>query len=133
MEIARFLSVVLFGLALDLSVAWGATRFLDLPIWLAAAIGFIIAAAANYVLHEVWTFRSGTHSVSSARALRYCFALGITLATRVGSVAALASILNESLNIVALVAGAGISFCVHYLVSKYFVFSHPSDPEEPVQ
>ncbi len=51
MEIARFLSVALFGLALDLSVAWGATRFLDLPIWLAAAIGFIIAAAANYVLH----------------------------------------------------------------------------------
>ena len=52
MEAARFLAVAVAGLILDLAVAWSAARYLGLPLWLAAALGFAVAAAMNYALHE---------------------------------------------------------------------------------
>ncbi len=122
MEVARFFAVAVVGLALDLAVAWSAAQLLGLPLWLAAAIGFAIAAIANYGLHELWTFRSAARRLSAARALRYSFALGITLAIRVSTVAALAAIFGDARALAVLVAGAGVSFCVHYLISKHFVF-----------
>lgn len=126
MEAARFFVVSVVGLVLDLGVAWSAARLLGVPLWLAAAAGFVVAAGLNYALHELWTFRSGARQLSVVRALRYGMALVATLAARVASVAALVAVFGDSHALPVLVAGAGISFCVNYLVSKYFVFLKPA-------
>lgn len=131
MQVARFFAVAVIGLSLDLAVAWSAAQILGLPLWLATAIGFAIAAIVNYALHELWTFRSASRRLSAARALRYTFVLGITLGTRIGSVAALAAIFGDARALSVLTAGAGLSFCVHYLISKYFVFFYGAERKAP--
>lgn len=122
MEGVRFFAVAVAGLILDLAVAWSAAHFLGLPLWLAAAIGFLVAAGMNYVLHELWTFQGGAQRLSGARALRYALALAATLAARVLTVAGLAVIVGEAWPLPVLIAGAGVSFVVNYLISKHFVF-----------
>jgi putative flippase GtrA len=129
MEAARFFAVAMAGLALDLAVAWSAAHFLGLPLWLAAATGFSVAAIANYALHEMWTFRSRARRLSASRAIRYSFVLLITLGSRVATVALLATFLGDTRALPVLLAGAGVSFCVHYLLSKYFVFFNRADLE----
>ena len=75
MEAVRFFAVAVAGLVLDMAVAWSAARLLGLPLWLAAATGFAVAATMNYVLHELWTFRHGARRLSAGRVLRYAMAL----------------------------------------------------------
>jgi putative flippase GtrA len=130
MEAARFFAVAVAGLALDLVVAWSAARFLGLPLWLSAAVGFALAAAMNYALHELWTFRHGARRVSAGRALRYAMALAATLASRVATVAVLAVMFGEGKALLVLLAGAGVSFGVNFLISKFFVFRTGPDPED---
>lgn len=130
MEVARFFAVAVAGLIVDLAVAWSAARLLGLPLWLAAGLGFVSAAAMNYVLHELWTFRAGMQRLSSARATRYGRALAATLAVRVGTVALLSWIFENSYALPVLVAGAGVSFGVNYGLSKYFVFQSPDASKE---
>jgi putative flippase GtrA len=122
MEMARFLAVLVIGLVVDVTVAWSASYFLGIPLWLAAAAGFLVAAALNYLLHEVWTFRIGMHRPTAGRMARYGLTLCATLVTRVATVAVLAQILENDYALPVLIAGAGVSFCVNYLLSKYFVF-----------
>jgi putative flippase GtrA len=133
MEAARFLAVAVAGLILDLAVAWSAARYLGLPLWLAAALGFAVAAAMNYALHELWTFRTGARRLSAGRALRYGAALAATLAARVLTVAVLAALVGETWPLPVLIAGAGVSFVVNYLVSKHFVFRSETDAKEPAR
>lgn len=130
-EAARFFAVAVAGLALDIAVAWNAAHQLGLPLWLSAAAGFAVAAAANYVLHELWTFREGARRLSAARAARYGVALTATLGARVATVAALATLVGEAHTLPVLLAGAGVSFFVNYLISRYFVFRSASISEEP--
>lgn len=122
MEAARFLAVALIGLAVDIAVAWSASYYLGLPLWLAAAVGFVIAAALNYALHQLWTFRLGMQRPTAGRVLRYAIALCATLVTRIATVAALAGIFGDTYALPVLIAGAGVSFTVNYLLSKHFVF-----------
>ena len=130
-EAARFFAVAVAGLALDLTVAWSAARLLDLPLWLASASGFALAAAANYAAHELWTFRAGARQLSTVRALWYGLALIATLIVRVTTVAVLAGMFGDGLMLLVLLAGAGVSFCVNYLASKYLVFRSDAETKEP--
>lgn len=130
MEMARFLAVAVVGLVVDVTVAWCASYFLGIPLWLAAAVGFVMAAAMNYLLHEVWTFRIGMHRPSAGRVARYCITLFATLSTRVATVAVLAQIFGNDYALAVLIAGASMSFCVNYLLSKYFVFRPRAQPKE---
>jgi len=130
-EATRFFAVTLAGLVLDLTVAWGAARLLDLPLWLASASGFLLAAAANYAAHELWTFRTGARQLSINRALQYGLTLVATLIARVTIVAVLASIFEGKHILPVLLAGAGVSFFVHYLASKYLVFRSDAESKGP--
>jgi len=117
---------------LDLAVAWGATIIFGLPLWLSAIVGFVVAAMANYLLHEFWTFRSPKNRPSSLRAIRYTLVLAGTLVVRIIVVAILAEIAGDSHALLVLMAGASVSFCVHYLVSKHLVFQkiETKDPSQ---
>jgi putative flippase GtrA len=119
-ELARFFAVTVLGVILDLAIAFALHQWAGVPLWLAAAIGFALAAGANYVIHQTWSFRSG--SLSLRRAGLYAGVALVTLAVRVGIVALLDRALPGAWPLAILVAGAGGSFCVNFVLSKWIVF-----------
>lgn len=122
-EFMRFLAVTVLGVIIDLAIAFALHRFAEVPLWLAAAIGFTIAASANYVIHQTWSFRGGTRSLSLRRAGLYALVALLTLAVRVGIVARLDALLDGAWPLVILVVGAGGSFLVNFILSKFVVFA----------
>jgi putative flippase GtrA len=125
-EFARFFAVTVLGVVIDIAIAFGLASLAGVPLWLAAAIGFALAASANYVLHQTWSFRSGSRSLSAGRAARYAGVALATLGVRVAVVAALANALGpqpgDLLALAILICGAGVSFFVNYALSRALVF-----------
>ncbi|QDH33582.1 GtrA family protein [Porphyrobacter sp. YT40] len=120
-ELARFFAVTVLGVILDLAIAFALHAGLGVPLWLAAAIGFTLAASANYVIHQSWSFRSGP--LSARRAGLYALVALATLGVRVVIVALLDRMLPGAWPLAILVAGAGGSFCVNFGLSKFVVFA----------
>jgi putative flippase GtrA len=121
-EFLRFFVVTVAGVVLDIAVAYALHAALGWPLWLAAASGFALAAAANYAIHQTWTFRTGPRRLSLGRAARYGAVALVTLLARLAAVAALAGLAGPSLALLVLIAGAGVSFLVNFTLSKLFVF-----------
>jgi len=113
--------VTVLGVILDLAIAYGLHQWAGVPLWLAAATGFALAATANYVIHQTWSFRTGP--LSAKRATLYAGVALVTLAVRVGIVAALERALPGAWPLAILVAGAGGSFGVNFVLSKWIVFA----------
>lgn len=120
-ELVRFFAVTVLGVILDLAIAFALHHWAGVPLWLAAASGFAVAASANYVIHQTWSFRTG--SLSAKRATLYAGVALVTLAVRVGIVALLDRALPGAWPLAILVAGAGGSFCVNFVLSKWVVFA----------
>ncbi|WP_285712495.1 GtrA family protein [Erythrobacter oryzae] len=120
-ELVRFFAVTVLGVILDLAIAFALHQWAGVPLWLAAATGFAIAAGTNYVIHQTWSFRSGP--LSLRRAGLYAGVALVTLAVRVGIVALLDRALPGAWPLAILVAGAGGSFCVNFVLSKWIVFA----------
>lgn len=120
-QFVRFFAVTVLGVILDLAIAFALHRWAGVPLWLAAATGFAIAAGANYVIHQTWSFRSGP--LSLRRAGLYAGVALVTLAVRVGIVALLDRAVPGAWPLAILVAGAGGSFCVNFVLSKWVVFA----------
>lgn len=121
-QLLRFFVVTVLGVIIDLAIAFALHSFAGVPLWLAAAIGFTLAAATNYVIHQAWSFGGGRDSLSARRAALYGGVALVTLAVRVGIVAALERAVPGTWPLVILVAGAGGSFFVNFGLSKYVVF-----------
>ncbi|WP_233997332.1 GtrA family protein [Porphyrobacter sp. HT-58-2] len=119
----RFFVVTVLGVILDLAIAFALHHFAGAPLWLAAAIGFTLAASLNYVIHQTWSFQSGPRTLSGRRAALYGGVALATLGVRVGIVALLDRALPEAWPLAILVAGAGGSFCVNFALSKFVVFA----------
>jgi dolichol-phosphate mannosyltransferase len=119
-EFLRFFLVVCLGLFVDLNVAMFLAITAGMALWLAAAFGFISGATVTYLLHEYWTFREGERRLSRKRAGSFLIVLGATFTTRVGMVALLSNLLNE--NMLVLAVAMGVSFLVHYTLSRNIVF-----------
>jgi putative flippase GtrA len=128
-ELVRFFVVTVFGVVVDLAIAFALHTGLGVPLWLAAAIGFALAASANYVIHQTWSFRRGPRSLSARRAGLYAAVALATLAVRVAIVALLDRVLADNLALAILVCGAGGSFFVNFALSKFVVFA--AEPETP--
>ena len=122
-ELARFFVVTVLGVILDLTIAVALHRWAGVPLWLAAATGFSLAAGANYVIHQSWSFGGGTASLSARRAVLYGGVAMVTLGVRVGIVALLDRLIAGAWPLAILVAGAGGSFCVNFALSKFLVFT----------
>jgi putative flippase GtrA len=120
-ELVRFFVVTVLGVILDLAIAFALHQWAGVPLWLAAATGFTLAASANYVIHQSWSFRSGP--LSLRRAGLYALVALATLAVRVAIVALLDRMLPGAWPLAILVAGAGGSFCVNFALSKWVVFA----------
>ncbi|MBA4766896.1 MAG: GtrA family protein [Porphyrobacter sp.] len=120
-ELVRFFAVTVMGVILDLAIAFALHQWAGVPLWLAAAIGFTLAASANYVIHQTWSFRSGPLSLK--RAGLYAMVALATLVVRVAIVALLDRALPGAWSLAILVAGAGGSFGVNFVLSKWVVFA----------
>lgn len=127
MLLARFFVVAVAGLAVDTAIAWAFVHFFEVSVWLAVSIGFGVATLVTYAAHECWTYPVGMRKLSSARALRYVVLLAVALCARWVTVATLMSITGDVPLIVILLAGAGVSCCVSFLLGKHFVFLPRSD------
>lgn len=128
-EMIRFFAVTVLGVILDLAIAFALHAYVGVPLWLAAAIGFTLAASANYVIHQTWSFRSGP--LSLGRAALYALVALVTLAVRVGIVALLDRLVAGAWPLAILVAGAGGSFIVNFVLSKWVVFVPARAGETP--
>lgn len=128
-ELLRFFAVTVLGVILDLAIAFGLHTGLGVPLWLAAAIGFTLAASVNYVIHQTWSFRSGPRNLSARRAGLYAAVALATLAVRVAIVALLDRVLAGAYPLPILIAGAGGSFFVNFALSKFVVFA--AEPDTP--
>lgn len=131
MEIMRFFVVSVGGVVIDITISYAVASQLGTPLWLAAAVGFTIAAVGNYVLHEVWTFRQEeVPALSSRRALYYLISSGVTLLSRLAVVAWLATWISRDHMLEILFGGAVVSFLVNYALSKFFIFSGTTERED---
>lgn len=122
-EFLRFFCVTVLGLALDIAIALALAELAGFPMWLAATCGFVIAAAANYAMHQLWSFREAPRGLSPARAAKY---LGVALAAlgvRVALVVQLEAIMGPAYSLVILLLAAGGSFLVNFALSKFLVFA----------
>lgn len=128
-ELLRFFIVTVLGVVIDLAIAFGLHTGLGVPLWLAAAIGFTLAASANYVIHQTWSFQSGLRNLSARRAGLYALVALATLAVRVAIVVLLDRALAGAYPLAILIAGAGGSFFVNFALSKFVVFA--AEPDTP--
>lgn len=126
-ELTRFFFVSVGGVVIDIAIAYAIATMLGTPLWIAAALGFSVAACGNYILHEVWTFRRETSKLSSKRALYYFITSGVTLSSRLVAVAGLNAWISRDHTLVILIGGAAVSFFVNYVISKYMVFSRRAE------
>ncbi|MEM7779316.1 MAG: GtrA family protein [Pseudomonadota bacterium] len=133
-ELGRFFLATVLGVVLDIAIAFALHVLLGVPLWLAAAIGFTIAASVNYIVHQTWSFQTGSRSLSLGRAAQYGLVALATLLVRITVVAilarALASVDHHATPLLILVCGAGASFFVNFLLSKFVVFAEPGSQQE---
>jgi putative flippase GtrA len=126
-ELIRFFFVSAGGVVVDIAIAYAIATMLGTPLWIAAAVGFSVAACGNYILHEVWTFRRETLRLSSKLALYYFITSSVTLLSRLVVVAGLSAWISRDHAILILVGGAAVSFFVNYIISKYLIFSRRAE------
>lgn len=128
-EMLRFFGVTVLGVVLDIAIAYGLHEFAGVSLALAAVIGFVCAASANYVLHQLWSFQGQRRGLSIGRAAKYGFVAALTLLVRVSVVAVLDLYLAGQYALMILICGAGVSFFVNFGLSKLFVFTVASTQE----
>ena len=126
-ELVRFFLVSVAGVLIDISIAYAVAMILETPLVIAAAVGFVIAAGSNYILHEVWTFQGRTQRLSRLRALKYLVVSLFTLLCRLAVVASLSIWIDRDHTLSILIGAAAVSFFVNYVISKFFLFSRSAE------
>ncbi|MDG3438844.1 GtrA family protein [Nitrospirillum amazonense] len=124
-ELMRFALVIGGGLVVDLTVGSIIVNVAGLSLTVGSAAGLLTGAVFNYILHELWTFRprQGGNGLSTKRASLYLMTSLIGLCVRLGLVTAMYTLATSHLaNLAVLVAAAGASFVVNYLLSRLVVF-----------
>lgn len=125
-QFVRFFAVSIFGLCIDIGIAWSLATVFSVPTWIAAIVGFLVAAIGNYIINASWTFSSRTQkrSLSLAQGGAYLLTVASALAVRLVAVLCLSYVIPHSSTGTAftLFLAAGISFLYTFLLSKNVVF-----------
>jgi putative flippase GtrA len=122
-ETFRYTAVVVLGYGVDFLVAFLALGWLSFPLPVAATTGFLCAFVLNYILHEFWTFRREESGFSVPRLFQALGAALCALAVRVGFLVVVGPYAaSDSMRYAMLVAAAGLSFLVNYLLLRAIFF-----------
>lgn len=126
-EAIRFTAVSGAGVIIDLALANGGHVLVGLNLYLSAALGFMVAGAASYLMHRQWTFRGSASNAGGARWGSYAATCLLILAVRYAAITAAGYFLpipRESPihGFLALVFAVGVSFTVNFLVCRTWVF-----------
>lgn len=122
----RFLVASIGAFAADLTLALLLREVFHLSVTLSAAISFIVVWFSAYFVHEYWTFKRAGSRASAGRLTRNLVANGAALTTRVIVVFALETIHSPDSTVLAafyVIAGAGCSLTVNYILNRFWVFS----------
>lgn len=132
-EILRFAAVVVAGLAVDLTTAFTTATALGLPVATGAAAGFFVGALFNYVCHELWTFREAGRALSPQRASLYLISAVLILGVRILVASTLSPwATSPASRFAVLIAAAGASFVLNYLLSRFLVYRRVSSRYESI-
>jgi len=123
----RYFVVILVGLMADLSIAFVARQFLQLPLTISSAIGLLCAVGLNYSLFEYWVY--STKRFSIGRLVKTYAASLFTLGIRVLVILAISRIAASSptVDFMILIAAVGVSFVMNFVLVQ-FIFQ-PSSSE----
>lgn len=128
-ELIRFFSISVIGVIFDIAISYLLASLLSAPFWLAATVGFSVAAIMNYFSHEKWTFRSDAPRRSRKRAIYFFISSGVSLFSRLAIIAWLSASISGDHTLMILTGGAAVSFFVNYIISKVFIFSKRTEQE----
>ncbi|MCI5043261.1 MAG: GtrA family protein [Aquisalinus sp.] len=119
-ETGRYGFVIVAGFAIDMVIALLSHEILGLPLPVAATVGFLTAAVANYAAHEFWTFADRKPEFSGFRLSRYMAVALVTLSVRWLIISLFADIeLSPIKNAFVLVVAAAGSLVVNYTLTKW--------------
>lgn len=115
-ELMRFTAVSAGGLCVDTVVSLGGHVAFDIPLVLAALVGFSAGALFNYACHELWTFGGGGKA-SLRRGATYAAIVLLTLCARLASLQLLLLTVKAPAALLFAIS-VGISFTASYLLSR---------------
>ncbi len=122
----RFLVTSIGAFAADLTLALLLREVFYPSVTLSAAISFIVVWFTAYFVHEYWTFKRAESRASAGRLTRNLVANGAALTTRVIVIFALEAIHAPEATFIAacyVIAGAGCSLTVNYVLNRFWVFN----------
>lgn len=129
-ELLRFATVIVAGLVVDLATAFIVAEVVGLPLPVGAATGFFAGALFNYICHELWTFRVAGGALSTSCASLYLVSALVILGVRLLVTTVLSPLAVDRLSsLVVLIAAAGVSFVVNYLLSRFVVYRRTVSPQ----
>jgi putative flippase GtrA len=122
-EFIRFGIVGLLGFCWDTATVYALKGIIGL--YVAGVCGFLVAAAANWAVNRIWTFRHLDHIAAHQQLMRYVAANFIGFIFNRGTFFILISIspLCRSQPVLAIMAGAAAGLCFNYFLSKKYVFT----------
>lgn len=120
-----FFAVALFGLVIDIGIAWSLNRWLAVPLIWSASVGFVIAMVFNYLVNLKVTYADRRLPVSGRGFMLYAASVGTGLVVRLLVLMVLQWVLPEHLQfgLPMLIVAAGASLIVNFLVANRWAFA----------
>jgi putative flippase GtrA len=124
-EFGRFFVASLFGLAIDVLIAWALTTWINLSIVASADISLLTVAIAMYFVHEFWTFGGANQKFSSGRLVGVGLSTAVAFAIRSISLYTTSVLLGIGKHFVAfqVLFAAALSFICSFIIVRS-IFRH---------
>ncbi|MDX7952951.1 GtrA family protein [Lichenihabitans sp. Uapishka_5] len=116
----RFFLASLFGLGLDISVAWALTTVAGLSLIGSVTVSIGLASVVMYFVHEFWTFAGASRTASASRALGTVASALVALGVRSMSLYLTSTWLGlqDRWILTQIIAATGLSFATNYLLVR---------------
>ncbi|WP_170765258.1 GtrA family protein [Ruegeria lacuscaerulensis] len=128
MRFLRFTAISGIGLVVDIAAALFLHRVIGFPLWLSATLSFLVVGACNYLIFEFWLFRSETSAVSMRRLAGVLLSATFAGCARIATIVILESFVDVVMtanwlrDVLILLAGAGVSLTVNFIINSRVVF-----------
>jgi putative flippase GtrA len=121
----RFFAVSVAAFLIDFTLALVLREVFTLRVSVAAVISFIVVWISTYFAHEYWTFKRTDSKAHAGRLTRNLLSNMAALTTRFTVIFLLELVHPHPATLLAagyLLAGAGCSFTLNYILNRFWVF-----------